>query len=197
MCLFIETIKIKNGLISHPDAHNERMTRTSRDFFGNKVFLKVEDLINPEQLPPQPVIRCTISYGFDGIQDIRFTPYLKRKINSLGIVNDDDIDYSYKFADRKRLTYLKDLRDDCDEIIIVKNGKVSDTSFSNLIFFDGIEYLTPANPLLNGTKRTQLLQEGLIREATIIPGDLQAFQYAGLINTMLEIEDYRIENILP
>ncbi len=197
MCLFIETIKIQNGQIIHPEAHNARMNRTRRDFFGIRALLRVEDLINPEELPPQQVIRCTIRYGPNGIEEIRHTPYEKRKINNLGIVHDNEIDYSYKFADREPLVKLKNRRDDCDEIIIVKNGMVSDTSFSNLIFFDGVEYLTPANPLLNGTKRTQLLQEGLIREECITVEDLHTFRHAGMINAMLEMDDYCIEDILP
>jgi 4-amino-4-deoxychorismate lyase len=108
------------------------------------------------------------------------------------LVYDDEIEYSYKYENRERLNELKERRQDCDEIMIVKNGCITDTSFSNLVFYDGKKYLTPAQPLLNGTKRKLLLQQGWISEATIKPEDLNNFQHCGLINAMLNKDDYQI-----
>jgi 4-amino-4-deoxychorismate lyase len=108
------------------------------------------------------------------------------------LVYDDEIEYSYKYENRDRLNVLKESRQDCDEIIIVKNGCITDTSFSNLVFYDGKKYLTPAQPLLNGTKRKLLLQQNWISEATIKPEDLNNFHHCGLINAMLHKDDYEV-----
>jgi 4-amino-4-deoxychorismate lyase len=75
-----------------------------------------------------------------------------------------------------------------DEILIIKNGFVTDTSFSNIVFFDGIKWITPSTYLLNGTQRQQLLQQGAIIEEEIRPSDLKHFRFAKLINAMLDLE---------
>jgi 4-amino-4-deoxychorismate lyase len=45
----------------------------------------------------------------------------------------------------------------CDDIIIVRNGFVTDASYANLIFRKGDEWFTPATFLLAGTMRAFLL----------------------------------------
>ena len=65
-----------------------------------------------------------------------------REIRSLKVVVDDRIDYSFKSADRSSLNRLTAQKGDCDEIIIVKNGLVTDTSFTNIAVFDGEQWLT-------------------------------------------------------
>jgi 4-amino-4-deoxychorismate lyase len=105
------------------------------------------------------------------------------------MVVDNEIDYQFKYTDRARLEELK-RRTKADEILIVKNGYITDTSFSNIIFFDWEnKWVTPATPLLKGTKRKELLEKGMIHEKEIRPYDLKDFTKARLINAMLDIED--------
>lgn len=61
---------------------------------------------------------------------------------------------------------------DCDEIIIIKNGLVTDTSFTNIAIYKHGMWLTPKHPLLLGTKRAALLEKGIIQEADITVDDL-------------------------
>ncbi len=72
-----------------------------------------------------------------------------------------------------------------DDVLIVKNGLLTDTSYANIAFFDGVQWLTPATPLLAGTRRQQLLEQGVITEATLHPSDLKQFKFAKLMNAML------------
>jgi 4-amino-4-deoxychorismate lyase len=109
-------------------------------------------------------------------------------------VEGDAIDYHVKFFDRSRLESLYALRGDCDDIIIVKNGLVTDTSMSNLIFLDGARWITPAEPLLAGTCRERLLSEGNITAATIRPKDLDHFIGVKLINAMRDPDE---EEMIP
>jgi 4-amino-4-deoxychorismate lyase len=82
-----------------------------------------------------------------------------------------------------------------DDILIIKNGNVTDTSFSNIVFFDGTKWLTPAQPLLRGTKREKLIRENIIFEETITKNEIQRFQNAVLINAMIDIEESPIIEI--
>jgi 4-amino-4-deoxychorismate lyase len=113
-----------------------------------------------------------------------------RHIRSLKLVYDDNISYSYKYTDRTNILRLFDLREECDDILIIKNGKVTDSSYANVIFrdFNGT-WVTPATFLLHGTRRSNLLFNKLIREVDIGVSDLHLYTDLRLINAMLGIED--------
>ena len=136
--------------------------------------------------------KCTITYN-EAIVDIKAQPYTIRKIENLKLIIDDTIDYSYKYAEREELNRLLAKREECDEILIVKNGLITDTSFSNIVFFDGVKWLTPSKPLLKGTKRQKLLNDKIIEEADVEISDLKIFSKACLINAMLEMGDSVID----
>ena len=85
---------------------------------------------------------------------------------------------------------------DCDEIIIVKNGLITDTSFTNLALFDGNRWLTPKPPLLLGPKRAQLLEAGIIEEAELTLEDLRKAEKVSLFNAMIDFGEREITKIL-
>ena len=81
----------------------------------------------------------------------------------------------------------------------MKNGYITDTSFSNIIFFDGANWITPSTPLLEGTKIKELLEKKIISEQEIKLKDLIKFSKAKLINAMIDIDDgneIEMKNIL-
>ncbi|HCC71844.1 MAG TPA: hypothetical protein DEQ09_11945 [Bacteroidales bacterium] len=101
-----------------------------------------------------------------------------------------EINYNYKFIDRSAINTLLKQSNGCDDIVMVKDGMITDTSYANIIVRgnDGIWY-TPSGFLLRGTKREYLLNNGLIRELDITPACLKKFRELRLINTMLDIDD--------
>jgi 4-amino-4-deoxychorismate lyase len=135
----------------------------------------------------QGLQKARVVYDENGITERSFAPYSIRKINSIAIVEGNDISYSWKSTDRSALMRLREKAPDYDEVIIIKNGCVTDTSYTNLCFFDGKEWLTPDTPLLRGTMRQKLLDEGIIREARILKTDLHKFQSVSLINAMMPL----------
>ncbi len=149
------------------------------------------DLSGAITIPPEcraGLYKCRVTYE-ERIIDITFEPYRRRKIESLKLVRDDEIDYRYKCEDRRRINALLQLKGDCDDILIIKNNLITDTSFSNIALYDGARWITPAEPLLAGTKREQLLAEGLIFEDEIRAADMGKFRTASLINAMMELGD--------
>jgi len=74
---------------------------------------------------------------------------------------------------------------DCDEIIIEQNGYLTDTTIANIAFYDGERWITPAKPLLKGTMRAKLLDEGLLHEKEIKKEDLKNYSQVALINAMI------------
>jgi 4-amino-4-deoxychorismate lyase len=83
-------------------------------------------------------------------------------------------------------------RQNHDDILIVKNGLITDTSYSNVAFFDGQLWFTPHQPLLPGTARARLLHEGCLQEAKITLTDLHRFEKCSLINAMLPLGECRV-----
>jgi len=184
MSLLFETIKIDNGKVCNIDYHNERLNRSRRVLFGSSNNVNLEDVIVIPEQNQLHVARCRLVYN-DEIRKIDYFPYKPRTINSLRLVECNDIDYSFKYDDRSKLDELFEQRGDADEILIVKKGFITDTSFTNIVFYDSEKWITPSKPLLQGTKRSQLLKENTITESEIRVEDLRHFSKAVLVNAML------------
>jgi 4-amino-4-deoxychorismate lyase len=193
MSLLFETIRISDGKAWHLYWHEMRMNRARQEFWS------IRKPINPEEIITIPaefrtgLVRCNVHYGPE-IESVTFKSYVKKPIRSLRLVKSETIDYHVKFFDRLILESLLTLRGDCDDIIIIKNGLVTDTSMSNLIFFDGIDWMTPATPLLAGTCRERLVSEGKITEAIIRSDDLHCYTGVKLINSMRDPDE---EEMIP
>ncbi len=185
MSLFFETIRICDGVPQHTGWHERRMNRSVLETWPAAETMKLpEGFVTPPEFR-QGEVRCKIRYDYE-IREITFSRKEKRIIRSLKLVTSDTIDYHLKYADRRQLEALLLLRGNCDDIIIVKNGLLTDTSFSNIILFDGIDWITPATPLLPGTCRQRLLSERNIKEGNIVPGNLKNFMGVKLINALRE-----------
>lgn len=83
----------------------------------------------------------------------------KKFIELLNLFFCDHIDYSLKFSDRTLLNNLLKQKEECDEIMIIRQGKVTDCSIGNLIFRQNNQWITPDKPLLEGTQRAKLLEQ--------------------------------------
>ncbi|MEE3715651.1 aminotransferase class IV [Tumidithrix elongata RA019] len=187
MSLLLETIKVKNSNLQNIEFHNQRLNFSRERLFSANQKLDLESEIQIPSDLKDGISKCRVLYR-DKIEKIEFHPYQIKLVKTLQIVYSDRIDYPYKFADRTSLESLK-TGIVADDILIVKNGLISDTSYANIVFFDGRDWITPATPLLKGTKRSQLLQQQKIRAEIITIDDLQKFQYAKLINAMIDLEE--------
>ena len=205
---FVETIKIKEGKAMALPYHQARMERTIRHFFPSlnattmpcleEIITPREELINPreELIIPRvniKLFKCRVVYGEQGVEAVEYTPYTMRTIRTLKIIEANDIDYSYKSTDRTELNRLTAQKGDCDDIVIVKNGLITDTSFTNLAIFDGHHWLTPAHPLLAGTKRAFLLDQGTIIEKDLTPDDLMKADKIRLFNAMIDFGEIEVK----
>lgn len=184
---FIETIKIKDGIFYNLPLHVLRAKRASAHYYGKAFDLNLTNDIIPSDMR-LGTVKCRVLYS-NTIESIIFEPYLFRQIHSLKLVFDNNIDYSYKSADRDKLKSLLSLKNDCDEILIVKNGYITDTSYTNVVFENNEGLFTPSTPLLEGVKRRSLIDNGIIKERDIIPENLSEFSRIHLINAMIDLED--------
>lgn len=197
MSQFIESIRIEDGNIELLDYHNERFNTT------RKLFFRVDDewdLKHFIQIPDEyktGLVKCRIVYDIE-IQEVQFSFYKSKNISNLKLVK-ASIHYAYKSKDRDKLEQLKKFAAPAAEVLIVNDEKISDTSFSNIIFRKGQQWFTSDSPLLAGVMRESLLNEGVIEEIPIRTEDLKDFDAFMLVNAMLDFDASRafpIKNII-
>lgn len=185
MCLFIETIRIENGQICNLNYHTDRFNRTRAAFLKEVVPINLSEFISPPEL--SGIQKCRIVYG-KRIEEITYASYQVREVSSLRLIADDLIDYTYKKADRKELNSLFSQRGTADDILVVKNGFLTDTSIANIALYEGNTWYTPAHPLLKGTRRAELLEKRLIVEKDIPLLKIKDYSHIMLFNAMIDWE---------
>ena len=192
MCQLLETIRIANKRLLHTGYHSARVNYSRATLFGATDPWDLSKLISLPELDEKTIYRCRFIYG-QRVEKTEILPYMPRQVSKLILVSGDSVEYSFKYTDRSALDQLKNKAapEAGSDILIVKNGLITDTSFSNIVFLKDGNWFTPAAPLLHGTKRSYYLNSGIIREATITPSDLPYYQKARLINAMLDLEDGR------
>ncbi len=184
----LETICIRNGQLQNLPAHNERFNRTRLACWHLTEPARLEDSIQlPNWVLPTETYKCRVTYG-PVIERVDVELYQVRPVRSLRLIVADGLYYPYKFADRQALTALFAQRGPADDILMVREGLLTDTSYANVALFDGIHWFTPARPLLEGTQRARLLCEGQLQAADIRPADLSHFTAIKLVNAMLSWE---------
>ncbi|WP_420460493.1 aminotransferase class IV [Neolewinella sp.] len=145
---------------------------------------KLADVLDKIDLPPRGTHKLRLIYASE-LSSYQITPYEVGVVRSLRVVAGDGLHYGRKYADRQGITDLYAQRGECDDILIVQRGYLTDTSYANIALYDGSQWYTPAWPLLRGTRREQLLQAGVLRPSVIRLRDLQQFECIRLINAML------------
>ena len=183
---YFETIKCDDMEVFNIKYHQKRISNT----IGKNINLL--EYIYP---PNNKLLKCKIIYNQDDIIDVIFDIYKKKEIKSLKIVNDDKINYKYKYQDRDELNTLSKQKDTANDIIIVKNGLVTDTTIANIAILIEDQWFTPKQPLLFGTTRQRYIESGKLKEKDITIEDIQKAEKIALLNAMIDfdiLEDIKI-----
>jgi len=189
MCQFIESICCIDGDALNLHLHQDRINRAFLFHFQKKPFALSQVLTD---IPSHGKFKCRIIYDSEKTI-IEYQPYIKRDIKSLQLIEADDFDYSYKFYNRIALERLFEKRGNADDIIIIRQGLITDSYYANLAFYDGDKWYTPTLPLLKGTKREQYLQDNILVEKDILPVDIYQYKKVSLINAMLNLSEVEID----
>lgn len=176
---YFETIKCEDYEIFNLSYHEKRVANT----IGLNINL--QEYIYP---PSNELLRCKLIYDVSGVLDVEFSPYKKREINTFKIVKCDEIEYSKKYLNREFLDELFSKKESCDDIIIIKNGLITDTTIANIaLFIDDIWY-TPKTPLLYGTTRNRYLSLNFLKERDLTFDDLLNCKKIALMNAMIDFD---------
>lgn len=197
MFRFIESIKVEEQKAFLLEYHQKRVNDTFKHFKKEnpphllKIFREL-------QHPENGLFKLRIVYDVDGNYEFEIQPYSVPLISDFQMVNGDDLKYCFKYENRQFFTELKS-EAKAEEIIIVQNDHITDTSFSNLIFLRNETWFTPSDFLLNGVQRQFLLKNNQIRETEITVGNLKTFSHFRIINAMNDMNSgiiYPIEKVI-
>ena len=195
---FVETICLVNKKLRNLKFHNRRMNLTRKLNFGSQQFLDLEEIIQIPENTTNDKYKIRVIYT-DQIIDIQIIPYFPISIQTLKIASiDADFDYYYKSTNRKYFAELLSFYQ-AEDLILTKNNFITDTTFTNLIFFDGKQWFTPLHCLLQGTMRQSLLEKNQIEQRIIKVDDLNDFLTFKRINALIdfdEAEELPIKNII-
>ena len=178
--LLLETIKIKEGIIHNLDYHQERLNRSRQILLDTTTILHLKEYI---LAPQKGCYRCRVLYD-NKIHSIEYIPYQPRTISNIQLI-ETDISYNYKYADRSELETLQIQASQSNEVLLVKDGYLTDTTIANIALYNGDIWHTPKRPLLRGTMREKLLDEGFLKPKEIKEGSLSEYTQVALMNAMI------------
>lgn len=176
----LETIRCEGGIAHHLPYHQKRL-ETSLQRLGESTEYNLSELITP---PDNALYRCRFLYTPLSCT-IEFHPYSPKKISTLRLIACDTINYPLKYAHREALNALYEQRNGCDDILILKNNLLTDTSTANIALLINNQWLTPETPLLEGTTRARLIDEKKIFPARLSASDAHNASKIALINAMI------------
>jgi 4-amino-4-deoxychorismate lyase len=176
---YFETIKCDDYKIFNLQYHEKRIVKT----IGKNISL--QEYIYPLS---EELLKCKVIYNEDEILDVQFTPYRKKEIKKLQLVFDDSIEYNYKYENRDNLNKLLNKKNEADEIIIVKDNLITDTSIANIAILLDDKWYTPKIPLLHGTTRAKYLDMNRVKELDIDVETLKKAKKIALLNAMIDFD---------
>ncbi|MCW8953928.1 MAG: aminotransferase class IV family protein [Sulfurimonas sp.] len=180
---YLETIKAVDGELFNMSYHQARYESVLKEL-GDSDIKDLKECLNPPQFG---TYRCRLVFTSENIT-VSYHEYNKRDISSLKLIFNNDIEYSMKSTCRDEIDTLFAQRGEGDDILIIKDLLVSDTSIANIAFYKEGSWITPKTPLLKGTTRARLLDEGKITEADIKVQDLRTFSQVALLNAMIDFD---------
>ena len=101
------------------------------------------------------ISKVKVVYG-KYIESVAIENYAIKSHKKLRIIENPHIDYHLKSVDRAALTDFDS--GVFDDAIFLQKGLLTDSSYCNLVFFDGKKWVTPKNYLLPGIKRKVLIK---------------------------------------
>lgn len=196
MSRFIETIRCFNGRVERLPYHQQRVNATFEAMFPSKPAHQLEMIMQRVECPADGLFKIRVVYD-QNESEVSIEPYQWRTLRAIKMIDDDQIRYPFKSADRSAIENGFSLRGVADDVLFVQNGFLTDTSYANIVFRSGTNWVTPAEPLLPGTMRKYLLDNRIIHEEEIRPQDLKRYQSFKLINAMVgwEFPEMDVRNI--
>ena len=197
MSQFFESICVKDGIAENLAAHQSRVNKTLDAFNTSNHSIELASIVDELILPAEGLYKLRISYDLNGNYQSAFTAYQYREVQNFALVDIKGQGYDYKFSNRDWINEAL-IQSGKDEIMMHDGGLIKDCSYTNIVFYDGVNWYTPSAPLLEGTQRTKLIIEGVIQPKALYVQDIPCFKKFKCINAMMHWDtaiEYEIDLI--
>ncbi|MEO6132617.1 MAG: aminotransferase class IV [Saprospiraceae bacterium] len=186
---FLETICIRDGQPQNLEWHQRRVDETLKNFYPvHHHTWTIDKWIDVPLEFQEGLVRCRIVYDAH-LLSIHYFLYTSRMIHSLKLIEGPPgIDYRYKYADRKTIEELYNQRRNADDVLITKDGWITDTSIGNIAFGKNGRWYTPSIPLLAGTTWKRLISRGILIPKPIHQSEILTFDHFKTFNAMNDWE---------
>lgn len=191
MFLCFETIKLVDGELLNLEYHQKRLDK-SRKAFGYDERLSLKEYL--KELPKEGTYRVRVDYG-ESFENFTYKEYKQRDFTSFKVIN-AEIDYKFKYVNREELKRAFEQKNGCDDVIIIQNDEIKDTTIANIALLINNQWYTPIRPLLEGTTRNRLIKEGFLKEQKLDINSIKIAQKFAIMNALLGftiIENIRID----
>ena len=190
-----ESIKIQDGKWHNLHLHEDRMERSIRAYYSEKKrFNLLEEIPVPAKYF-KGLYKCRVDYNVEKCK-VHFSSYVNKEIKTLQLLKvGSSLNYKLKWSDRSHLNKLYLKKKNCDDVLLIRDGLVLDSSYANIVFKNRYGWYTPKEALLKGTMRQFLLNKGYIQAKHISITDIKNYESFTLINAMNEIGDMGIHPI--
>jgi len=190
MFQFIESIQIFNKKTKNLHYHQRRLRRTFEKFYPQTDPFDLETALKIPQDLTQELYKCRFLYNSRNFE-IEFHLYQKKIFEKILLLEVGDYEYDYKFLDRsflkEKLNFAREKG--FEEVIFLKNGLLTDSSYCNIALEKNGFWFTPKKPLFWGTMRESLLDKNIIQKKAIHSKDLQKFSKIRFFNAMMDWEN--------
>jgi 4-amino-4-deoxychorismate lyase len=183
MYQLVETIKVLDGDVLNLSYHQQRLDYSFAEYYKISPFFQLSDVVIVPEEFSKGLVKLRFLYHKNDYK-CEFFSYEPRKVETIKLIESNDINYPYKLTDRSQIDLLLKKGGSSDDILIVKNNYITDSSIANIVFHNNDGWFTPSTPLLKGTCRARLLHEGQIQEVSMQISDLDKFDSFCLINAM-------------
>ena len=183
---YIESISVIDGKVQNIGFHQERVNEVFYYNFSEKSAWNLSEIL-PNNFE-KGWLRLRFIYDEKNYK-FEIFPYSKKIIKKIKLVEIEDYEYPFKFEDRRFLVELLEHYPEADEVIMVKNNLLTDSTIGNIALEKNGNWYTPTRPLLNGTKRRKLLKENKLIEREIKKEEIQEFDKIAIINAFLDLEE--------
>jgi 4-amino-4-deoxychorismate lyase len=186
----IETIWIRNHRVQNLGYHQARYEHTCKQYYGCAPSFKLSKCIDRNAIDSSDV-KCRFIYDHQSYK-VSYEVYQRSIIHSLQTIENKDISYPFKTLARPALDDLYGQRGKCDEIVITKNGNVTDAYYYSLVFENDKGFYVPKDALLPSTRRQALIDNNIVKEIRIHTSELKKYTHIHLINALNPLEKHRL-----
>lgn len=183
----IEAIEWSQGRAHRLPYHQRRVEAAFRCLYPGVTAFSLSDELEKRQhlFPVQGTYKLRLEYN-EQLQTVEFQEYRLRSISTLKMVETGQPTLDYKSSVRALIDEAFSARGTADDVLLVRDGMLTDTSYANIALYDGTKWKSPRIPLLYGTRRAYLIDRQQIETADIRADELHRFQLIRLFNALID-----------